>query len=518
MEKKIRILWVDDEIDLLKPYILFLEEKGYLLSTATNGQDSISLVESNEYDLIFLDENMPGLSGIETLNRMKSITPFTPVIMITKSEEENIMEEAIGSKIADYLIKPVNPNQILLTIKKNIETKKLISQKTTSGYQSQFGQISMLINSASAFSDWTEIYRKIVYWELELQNAPDSNMDEILLMQKTEANKEFSRFITRNYKDWFKSGERRDKPLLSPSIVTNSVFPLLEKGEKVFFILIDNLRYDQWKTLEGEITEFCHLDRDELYCSILPTATQYSRNAIFAGLMPYEIYDLYPDLWVFDEEESGKNLHEKELFENHLSRLGKDIRFRYEKVINQRTGRKLVESFEDLMNYDLNVIIYNFVDMLSHARTDMEMIRELADNEAAYRSLTASWFHHSHLLELMKQLSGRNVKIILTTDHGSIRVHNPVRVIGDKKTSANLRYKLGRNLNYTPGDVFEIRNPDEVRLPKPNISSSFIFAFRDDFLIYPNNYNQFVNFYRNTFQHGGISMEEMLIPLIFLST
>ncbi len=517
MEKKIRILWVDDEIDLLKPYILFLEEKGYLMSSATNGEDAVGLVIRNEYDLIFLDENMPGISGIETLNRIKSVTPFTPVVMITKSEEEDIMEEAIGSKIADYLIKPVNPNQILLTIKKNIETKKLISQKTTAGYQSQFGSIGMLINSASSFDEWVDIYRRIVYWEIELQDSSDTNMDEILLMQKTDANKEFSRFIGRNYRNWFGS-HVEDKPLMSPSVFSNTVFPLLEKGEKVFFILIDNLRYDQWKTLEAEITEFSHLESEELYCSILPTATQYSRNAMFAGLMPYEIYDLYPDLWVFDEDEAGKNLHEKELFEKHLSRLGKDIRFRYEKVTNQRTGKKLVESFQDLMNYDLNIIIYNFVDMLSHARTDMEMIRELADNEASYRSLTASWFHHSHLLELMKQLTGKNVKIVLTTDHGSIRVQNPVKVIGDKKTSANLRYKLGRNLNYSKGDVFEIRNPEEVHLPKPNISSSFIFAYGNDFLIYPNNYNQFVNFYRNTFQHGGISMEEMLIPLILLST
>ncbi|HYW96417.1 MAG TPA: bifunctional response regulator/alkaline phosphatase family protein, partial [Bacteroidales bacterium] len=398
MEKKTTILWVDDEIDLLKPYILFLEEKGYQLSTATNGEDAVGMVNGNEYDLIFLDENMPGISGIETLNRIKALTPFTPVVMITKSEEENIMEDAIGSKIADYLIKPVNPNQILLTIKKNTETKKLISQKTTSSYQSQFGQISMAINTASDFDDWTEIYRKIVYWEIELENSSDSNMDEILLMQKTDANKEFSRFISRHYHGWFDPGQE-SKPLMSPSIIPNSVFPLLEKGEKVFFILIDNLRYDQWKTLEAAITEYSHLDREELFCSILPTATQYSRNAMFAGLMPFDINKLYPELWVFDEEETGKNLHEKELFERQLSRLGKDIRFRYEKVTNQRTGKKLVDSFPDLMNYDLNIIIYNFVDMLSHARTDMEMIRELADNEAAYRSLTASWFHHSHLLE-----------------------------------------------------------------------------------------------------------------------
>ena len=516
MEKKNKILWVDDEIDLLKPYIIFLTEKGFEISTSTNGDDAISLVTSGDFDLIFLDENMPGISGIQTLNRIKEIKSYIPVVMITKSEEEDIMEQAIGSKIADYLIKPVNPNQILLTIKKNIDTKKLISMKTTSDYQSHFGQISMLINTASTAEDWIEIYKKIVHWEIELQNSNDSNMDEVLILQKNDANREFSRFIKRNYESWFGEGAS-NKPLLSPSVFSSRVIPLLEQGEKVFFILIDNLRFDQWKILEKQFTDICRLDKEEIFYSILPTATQYSRNAMFAGLMPYEIFNLYPDMWVFDEEEGGKNLMEKDLLEKHLSRLSKNVRFRYEKVLNQRTGKKLVEKVSDLLEYDLNVIIYNFVDMLSHARTEMDMIRELADNEAAYRSLTASWFLHSNLLELLKSLTGKNIKIILTTDHGSIRVQNPVKVIGDRKTSTNLRYKLGRNLDYTKGSVFEIRNPEAVHLPKPNISSSYIFACETDYLIYPNNYNHFANYYKNTFQHGGVSMEEILIPLIQLT-
>jgi CheY-like chemotaxis protein len=517
MKHQSRILWVDDEIDLLKSYIIFLEEKGFELSTATNGEDAIEICRSKDFDLVFLDENMPGLSGIETLKLIKEIKPFIPVVMITKSEEEDIMEQAIGSKIADYLIKPVNPNQILLSIKKNMDTRRLINEKVSADYQSQFSQISMAINSARGFSDWVDIYKRLVYWELGLSDSNNSNMDEVLIMQKTEANKEFSRFIERNYESWFDT-KLKDKPLLSPNIFQKKIFPLLDKGEKVFFLLIDNLRYDQWKTIEEDVTRICKSESEEIFCGILPTATQYARNAMFAGLMPYEINELYPEYWVWDEEEEGKNLKEKELFEKQLARNSKNYRFKYEKVTNQRSGKKLIENYRDMLNYDLNIIVYNFVDMLSHARTDMEMIRELADNEAAYRSLTASWFGHSQVYELLRLLQGTGVKVVITTDHGSIRVQNPVKVIAEKKASSNLRYKVGRNLNYEKNKLFEVSKPENIHLPKPNISASFIFAHENDYFVYPNNYNHFVNYYKNTFQHGGISMEEMLIPFIILNT
>lgn len=513
MDKQITILWVDDEIELLRPYIIFLEKKGFALDTATNGGDAIELVKGKDYDLIFLDENMPGLSGLEVLSTIKSLKSFIPVVMITKSEEENIMEEAIGSNISDYLIKPVNPNQILLTIKKNIDKKRLVSEKTTMTYQSQFGKITSDINSARSFQDWQEIYKNIVYWELALEKSSDSAMDEVLSHQKQEANREFCRFIQKNYEAWF-SDRTDERPLLSTGILARKVFPHLKEGRKVFFILIDNLRYDQWKTLEKKILEFSRIEEEDLYCSILPTATQYSRNALFAGLMPEDIYKITPEYWVFDEEEGGKNLKEKELLEKQLHRAGLNVSMKYNKVNNQRTGKKLAESASSLMESDLNVIIYNFVDMLSHARTDVEMIRELADTEAAYRSLTASWFQHSYLLDLLKQISGKDIQIVLTTDHGSIRVENPVKVVGDRKTSANLRYKMGRNLNYDKKKVYEIRRPSAVHLPKQNLSSSYIFAIENDYLVYPNNYNHFVNYYKNTFQHGGISMEEMLIPVL----
>ncbi len=514
--KEIRILWTDDEIDLLRPLILFLEEKGYAVMTARNGDEAIKLVREENFDLIFLDENMPGLSGLETLDLIKTVNPGIPVVMITKSEEEDIMDQAIGAKISDYLIKPVKPNQILLSIKKNIDTKRLITRRTTSVYQSEFAQIQMLINTAYHFSDWVEIFRKLTYWDLELESSTDAGLEEILNMQKTDANAGFARFIKTNYHTWF-SGKNKDAPLLSPGVIGQKVIPLLKEGEKVCLVVVDNLRLDQWKSIQPMVEEYFTVDSDEVYCSILPTATQYSRNALFAGLMPLEIGKLHPSLWVDEEEEEGKNLKEQELLESQLQRAGLQLKVNYDKVNNSRAGRKLVEGAANLINYDLSAVIFNFVDILSHARTEMDMIRELAYDEPAYRSLTRSWFEHSHLYDFLKELSGKQIKVILTTDHGTIRVQNPVKVIGDRKTSTNLRYKQGKNLNYNPDEIFEIRNPELIHLPKSHISSSYIFATRDDFLVYPNNYNQMVNYYRNTFQHGGVSMEEMLIPLVTLS-
>ena len=514
--KEIRILWTDDEIDLLRPLIIFLEEKGYTVDTASNGDEALNLVEEESFDLIFLDENMPGMSGLETLNRIKALNPGLPVVMITKSEEEDIMDEAIGAKISDYLIKPVKPKQLLLSIKKNIDTKRLITKRTTSAYQSEFAQIRMLINTAYHFDDWTEIYKKLTYWDLELESSMDDGLEEILKMQRTEANSEFTKFIKKNYHSWFEK-DSPDKPLLSHDVLNQRVLPSLKEGEKVCLILIDNLRFDQWKVLQPLIEEYYRVVTEEIYCAILPTATQYARNALFAGLLPLEIEDQFPALWTDEEEEGGKNLKEEELLEKYIQRTGLPVKFAYDKVNNSRGGKKLVDNTANLLNYDMTAVIFNFVDILSHARTELEMIKELAYDEPAYRSLTKSWFEHSHLFEFLKELAGHKIKIILTTDHGTIRVQNPVKVIGDRKTSSNLRYKQGKNLNYKAEEVFEIKNPADVYLPKSHISSAYIFASNYDFLVYPNNYNQFVNYYRNTFQHGGISMEEMLIPLVTLT-
>ena len=506
------ILWADDEIDLLKPHIMFLKNKGYDLVTVNNGHDALELVESQHFDLIILDENMPGLTGLETLSRVKQIAPHIPVIMITKSEEENIMDQAVGNKIADYLIKPVNPNQILLSIKKNLHSEELVSVQATSDYRQEFNNITSLISNASSIEDWYELYGKLVFWELELASA-DTNMDELLNMQKIEANSTFNKFIKKNYEKWVTTDNH---PVMSPDIFKTKVFPLLDKGEKVFFILIDNFRLDQWRTIKPLLSDYFTFDEDQ-YCSILPTATQYARNAIFSGLMPIKIAQMFPDLWVDEDEDEGKNLNESPLIDTLFKRYRRQCRFSYNKINDSATGERLIREFSNLEHNDLNIIVLNFIDMLSHARTESKMIRELAATNAAYRSLTESWFRHSSALELFRKIAENGYKIVLTTDHGTIRVDNPVKVVGDRNTNTNLRYKLGKNLSYNPKQVYEIKRPEAFGLPSPNVSTTYIFAGNRDFFAYPNNYNYYVQYYTDTFQHGGISLEEMIIPLITLS-
>lgn len=509
------ILWADDEIDLLKPHILFLKEKGYEVYTSNNGDEAIDLLKTRPFDIVFLDENMPGLSGIETLSLIKKSFPNLPVIMITKSEEEHIMEDAIGSSISDYLIKPVNPKQILLSVKKNLENKRLISEKTAHEYQKQFRNIGMEISGKLTHEEWMQVYKNLVFWELELEKASDSGMKEVMLQQKDEANQVFCKYVENNYLDWV-NGRVEKKPVQSHTLLKDKVFPLLTENQPLFMILIDNMRYDQWKVLQPIFEEYFRVEKDELYFSILPTTTQYARNTLFAGLLPTEIEKKYPKYWVDEDEEGTKNQYEGELLGEQLKRFGKNIKYSYTKILNLTAGRKLVETLPNLMGNQFNVIVYNFVDMLSHARTEMEVIRELADDEPAYRSLTLSWFEHSPLYDIIRFLAEKKVSIVLTTDHGSVRVNNPVKVIGDRNTNTNLRYKFGRSLNYDRKDVFEIKNPVDALLPRSTMSSSFIFCRKDSFFAYPNNYNYYVNYYRNTFQHGGLSMEEMLVPIVYL--
>lgn len=508
------ILWVDDEIEHLKAHIIFLQKKGYEVVTVTNGADAIEQCRQRSFDIIMLDEMMPGLTGLETLQKIKIISPETPVVMVTKSEEEDIMDQAIGSKIADYLIKPVNPSQILLTLKKNIHRKEIVTEVTQSGYQQNYMDIAQQIEQCKTADDWIEVYKRLVHWELELSSA-DSGMTEMLNMQKEEANIGFAKYIRNNYLDWVAT-QPKEHPMLSTEIFKKKVFPTIDDGEKVFLIVIDNFRYDQWRMLASEIGDMFDID-EQLYYTILPTATQYARNAIFSGLMPNMIAEMFPDLWVDEDEEEGKNLNEGPLIKTQIERYRRHDSFSYHKINDSVAGDKFLQQMNSLSGNDLNVVVVNFIDMLSHARTESKMVRELANNESAYRSITVSWFRHSIMADILRRLSQTDYKVIVTTDHGSIRTSKPVKIVGDRNTNTNLRYKLGKNLNYNAKDLFVIKDPLKAQLPVPNISTSYVFATGDSFFAYPNNYNYYVSYYKDTFQHGGVSMEEMLVPLVTLT-
>ncbi|HRF27315.1 MAG TPA: PglZ domain-containing protein [Ferruginibacter sp.] len=512
-----KILWVDDEIDSLNSQIMFLENKGYEVNTKTNGFDAVEFVKDHVVDVVLLDETMPGITGLQTLQQIKEINNHLPVVLITKNEAENLMDEAIGSQISDYLIKPVNPNQVLLSLKKIIDNKRLVAEKTTSAYQQEFSSLFMALNSNPGYTEWMDIYKKLVYWELEMKKSDSPEMQEVLQTQKQEANTEFFKYISKNYASWV-APKSTDAPIMSHNLMKYKVLPHLEKGVPLFFVLIDNLRFDQWKAIQPIFAESFRIQEEETFYSILPTATQYARNAIFAGLLPIDIEKQFPAEWKNDDEEGGKNLHEEHFLRAQLKRLGKgDLKISYTKITNNSDGQRLVDNMHNLLDNDLNVIVYNFVDMLSHARTEMEVLKELAGDEASYRSITRSWFEHSPLHQALKKVAEKNINLIIATDHGSARVKTAAKVIGDKQTTTNLRYKHGRNLNYEPRDVLAFRDPREAGLPVPNVNSSYIFAKGDIFLCYPNNYNHFVNYYRNTFQHGGVSLEEMIVPVIRMS-
>jgi CheY-like chemotaxis protein len=508
------ILWVDDEIENLTSQILFLENKGYEVQTKTNGFDAVEYVKNNVVDVVLMDESMPGISGLQALQQIKEVNSNLPVVLITKNEAENLMDEAIGSQISDYLIKPVNPNQVWLSLKKLIDNKRLVAEKTTSAYQQEFRSLFMALNSNPDYNEWMEIYKKLVYWELEMKKSDSPEMQEVFQAQKTEANTEFFKFVSKNFSNWV-GDTIADAPIMSHTLLRYKVLPHLEKGTPLFFVLIDNLRFDQWKIIQPTLAESFRIHEEETFYSILPTATQYARNAIFAGMLPVDIEKAFPTQWKNDEEEGGKNMFEEDFLKAQLKRLVKgEVKYSYTKITNHQDGQKLVDNIHNLLNNDINVIVYNFVDMLSHARTEMEVLKELASDETSYRSITQSWFEHSPLHQALKKIADKKITLMVGTDHGSVRVKSPTKVIGDKQTTANLRYKHGRNLNYEPKEVLAFKNPKEAGLPTPTINSSFIFAKGDHFLCYPNNYNHFVNYYKNTFQHGGVSLEEMIVPII----
>lgn len=509
-----KILWIDDEMDSLKSQIMFLEGKGYEVDTHSNGYDGLEYLKANHIDVVLLDESMPGMTGLETLAKIREFNTNIPVVMVTKNEAENVMEDAIGSQITDYLIKPVNPNQVLLTLKKILDHKTLVSDKTNQNYQQEFRKLFLALNSNPDYAEWCELYKKIVYWELEMKKSESAEMQEIHAQQKEEANNEFCKFIEKNYSKWIQA-KAGDAPVMSHTLMKQHLFPYIEKGKSTFFVLLDNLRYDQWKTIQPLFAELFKINEEEITLATLPTTTQYSRNAIFAGLLPVDIEKKFPVEWKNDDEDGGKNLYEEKFFADQLKRNNlHNLKYSYTKITNHDSGEQLVNNIQNMLHNDINIIVYNFVDMLSHARTEMEVLKELASDDVAYRSITKSWFEHSPLYHALKKVADKGIKLVLATDHGSVQVKSAGKVIGDKQTTSNIRYKHGKNLQYEKRDVIAYRDPNEIGLPKPNFNSSFIFAKYDGYLCYPNNYNYYVNYFKNTFQHGGVSLEEMLVPLV----
>ncbi|MCD9856211.1 bifunctional response regulator/alkaline phosphatase family protein [Epilithonimonas sp. JDS] len=508
-----KILWIDDEVDLLKPHIVFLENKGYNVTPVNNVNEALELIEKERFVLTFLDENMPGISGLEAIPMIKEKDNAIKIVMVTKSEEEHIMEMAIGSQIEDYILKPVNPNQVLLSLKKILQSESLVEQKTIVDYQQEFRNLSMELSYLRTYQDWAEYYKKILNWEVKFDKVSDNEFADLLQNQKEEANIQFSKFIENNYEEWLHSN---DKPMMSHTLFKDKVKPELEK-EKVLLLMVDNLRYDQWKVIEPLFTKFYNKTSEDYYFSILPTATQYARNSFFAGLMPSEIEKRFPNNWFNDNEDGNKNEFERDFLEDQMKRLGLSSKsMKYLKILNSDFEKKILEDFNQHKNNDLLVIVYNFIDILSHAKTDNNIVNQLIRDDKTFRSLTYNWFENSSLLKIIKAAAESGFKLVITTDHGTIYVKKPSKVVGDRETSTNIRYKTGRSLTYEDKDVWAINDPGKLFLPKGNLSSKYIFAKNNIFLAYPKNYNHFVNYYKDTYQHGGISLEEVIIPISIL--
>ncbi len=517
MAKQNRILWVDDEIELLRSHIIFLSEKGFTVDTVTNGEDAVSSVKEKEYDLIFLDEMMAGMGGLETLAQIKDYNANIPVVMVTKNEEESLMNEAIGFKISDYLTKPVNPSQVLLVCKKILEAKKITGEYAAKDYLHDFNQISQAMLQNMDSDEWIEIYLKLVNWDLELDVHSGMGLRQTFVDQKREANKEFSKFVENNYRNWINSTSDNDKPTLTVDILNKYLVDQIKNHENVFFFVLDCLRLDQWLVMEKHLTDYFKIDKSYYY-SILPTSTPYARNSLFGGLYPSEIEKYYPQLWQSgDDDENSMNKYEKELLQLFLDRkkikLKSDLK--YIKIIGPEVGRNFEQNILSYQKTHLTAVVVNFLDMIAHGRSDSDILKEIAPDESAYRSLTNSWFTHSSLLSTLKSISSlKNSRIIITTDHGSVRALRGAKVLGDKEASSNLRFKYGRNLKVDDKHAVYIKNAIDYKLPKRGVTINYIIAKEDYYFVYPTDYHKYLTYYKDTFQHGGISLDEMLLPVI----
>ena len=513
-----RILWVDDEIDLLRSHVMFLEDKDYDVETASNGADALDIVREGPFDVVLLDEQMAGMDGLETLEGIKELRPELPVVLVTKSEEEDLMERALGSQISDYLTKPVNPSQILLTCKRLLERSQLRQESLSQEYLQSFNEISQTLQEPLSHAEWTELYRNLVHYDRELSG--DEGARQIFQDQFEEANREFGTFIERRYPNWIDHSDdapSEERPPLSHEVVPEFVLPELGESPVVFFV-VDCLRHDQWRTFEELLHPHFAIET-EFHYSILPTATPYSRNSIFSGLLPADLVDRFPGVWESDEEnEHSRNQHEEALLHDQLDRHGYgDTNVRYDKIITGEQGQQFAQRATNLTQHDLSAVVVNFIDILAHSRSDSDVLKELAPDEKAYRALTRTWFEHSWLYESLKTLANADCTVVLTTDHGSIRSLRSSKVIGDRETSTALRYKYGRNLKCDEADAIHVQSPEDYGLPRYGMNTNYIFAKEDFYFVYPTNFHHYENLYRDTLQHGGASMQEMILPVATLT-
>lgn len=514
-----QILWVDDEIELLRAHIILLQKRDYEVDTATNGEDALELIKKNQYDLIFLDENMLGISGLETLRKIKGYDKSIPVVMVTKNEAETLMEEALGSKIDDYLTKPVNPAQILLACKKFLEVKRIATETFTQNYFQSFNQITMQLMQRPSWDEWVSIYKKMVQFSIEIDELPDSNLKDTLQNQWRDANSEFGKYVEQNYISWINKPKGEEEPILSPNVNDKFLLPhLKENTGPVFYFVVDCMRYDQWMIMESLLSNLFTIKTD-FHCAILPTVTAYCRNAIFAGLYPIDIKKYFPQFWNVEDapDEHSHNKFEKELLMTYIERkrlkLNREPAFL--KIFQTDFGQKVEKDILNYVENDLTVIVINAVDMIAHSRSDYAILKEIAPDESAYRSLTKSWFTHSSLFGMLKQLANvKNATIVITTDHGSVRCMRGVKAFGDRETTPSLRYKFGKNVKADSKDAMLINDIEQIKIPNMGLSVNNAIAKEDKYLLYPTDYQFYLNKYKDSFQHGGISLEEMMAPVI----
>jgi hypothetical protein len=451
---------------------------------------------------------------LTTLEEIKDIEPHLPVVMVTKSEEESLMEDAIGSKIDDYLVKPVNPSQILLVIKRLLDSKKIISSSSMRRYVQEINKFNQQLYGPMQPEDWHTAARLIAEWNLEMDESTDEGLKQTHEGTKKEWNNEFTKYILNSYQKWLHTDKR---PRLSPDVTAEFVVPPLKQKKKTLFVVVDCMRLDQWMLIEPLVAEFCNVQRD-YYFAILPTATPFARNSLYAGLFPDDINKAYPDLYA-TMDEGSLNRDEDRLFSDNLARNG--LRFenqmKYVKVYDNSEGEALAKRASDFFESPAVTFVFNFLDILTHGRSSNVILKEIAGTEAAFRTLMRSWFVHSPLYTILQTFIQRGFHIVVTSDHGSVLCRQGTMAHGRRSTSTNLRYKYGDNLNSDPKDSLLIKKPDQWRLPKFTLATTYIIAKDDYYFVYPNNYNEMVRQFQNSFQHGGISLEEMVVPIATLT-